>query len=448
LLGQALSASLDTALTGLPAAKIRMLARRYPARAERLAYWLPRSGVLLAELHFLRPLLFLGITVGAAGSSGLHNGTVFAPSPQRIMSFGALMVVALVFFDLFPRLATKPFAVEFTRLSYFPLRTMYLLLWPLIAPVYRASVGLAGIFGVGGTGVGPFWTSDEIDRIVEDAHADALGGPGHELIESLISFSDKVIREIMVPRTEMLALSSTATPEDMRQIVVEGGRTRIPVYYETIDSIMGVLHVKDFVAADLGQMIEESESNENDHGALETLLRPTFYVPEIMKISELLREFQRRKTHMAIVVDEYGGTAGVVTLEDIIEEIVGEIQDEYDIDEKQFRIVGEHKIIADGRVNLDNLEDILDVKFPEDGTYETLAGFIMARLGFLPESGATTKFGNVSFIVKDVGEKRIETVEIECRGVSLETRVERPRKVDDSVEPPSGAFSSDDDKEK
>jgi CBS domain containing-hemolysin-like protein len=255
----------------------------------------------------------------------------------------------------------------------------------------------------------PYWTMDELAELSELVAADELGNPSQELLRSIIEFSDTLIREIMVPRTEMVTLPLTASPEDVRKVVLENGHSRIPVFDETIDNISGVLHVKRLFAAEL----EARAGGGLAELQLDVLLRTTFYVPEVMKISELLREFQRRKTHMAIVVDEYGGTAGVVTLEDIIEEIVGEIQDEYDVEERQFRQVAENKILADGRVDLDELEEVTGIQFPKDTAYETLAGFVTAQAGCLLEAGKSIVWEEITFTVKDADERRISTVEIE-----------------------------------
>ena len=293
-------------------------------------------------------------------------------------------------------------------------------LGPLLAPIVRALMWGANpliapsrlVFktfrwAVGDRMGGPYWTPQEWSRLATEVESEELGRDSGELLRSMIEFSDTVIREIMVPRTSMVALSLDATMDEVREITLHGGHSRIPVYDETIDNICGLLHVKRLFAAEI-------EARERDEEAsLANLLRPTFFVPEVMKISELLREFQRRKTHMAIVVDEYGGTAGVVTLEDIIEEIVGEIQDEYDIDEKQFRFVSETKLIADGRVNLFDLGESIGVEFPDEGQYETLAGFITDRAGYLPEAGTSVQWQNLTFVVREADSRRIALVELE-----------------------------------
>ena len=284
-------------------------------------------------------------------------------------------------------------------------RSLVWLAFPLIAPSRLGAKGIQLIFrnDVGG----PYWTPQEWSRLATEVESEELGRDSGELLRSMIEFSDTVIREIMVPRTSMVALSLDATMDEVRDVTLRGGHSRIPVYDETIDNVCGLLHVKRLFAAELEDRDKAGETS------LANLLRPTFFVPEVMKISELLRDFQRRKTHMAIVVDEYGGTAGVVTLEDIIEEIVGEIQDEYDVDEKQFRLVSETKLIADGRVNLFDLGDSIGVEFPDDGQYETLAGFITDRAGYLPEAGTSVQWENLTFVVREADSRRIALVELE-----------------------------------
>ena len=194
------------------------------------------------------------------------------------------------------------------------------------------------------------------------------------------------------------------------------------MYHETIDNVIGILHVKDFFRASVRLSENGSEggtvvSDWRDTSInMKDLLRPAFYVPESMQISELLREFQRRKTHLAVVVDEYGGTAGVVTLEDILEEIVGEIQDEYDIEERQYRLLPNNKILADGRVPLDDLQEVLHTELPEDTGFETLAGFLLSLAGYLPEVGSIIEWKDLKFTIKEANEKRIAMVEVEQIG--------------------------------
>lgn len=238
----------------------------------------------------------------------------------------------------------------------------------------------------------------------------------HDLARAIETFSETVIREVMVPRTEMVSVGADAPREVFVETFFRAGHSRLPVYQDGVDHIIGVLHVKDLFVAWVKNASPDSAAFD-----VTKLLRETFFVPESMKISVLLTEFQRRKTHMAIVADEYGGTAGVVTLEDIIEEIVGEIQDEYDIEEKQYRRIGDDAYLCDGRVPLKDLEDLLHVSFPDDHDheYETLAGFVTAQTGHVPQKGATLEWHHLEFHIKEADVKRVMMVEIRTRKKGL-----------------------------
>ena len=401
--GAGLISAVETALVGLPTARVHAAIEQKVGGARHLLFWLRHSGRILATLHVARASLTL-----AAGFATLaldedqHWGV---PWPLLV---AVVAVTSLLISHLLPRLVAKRFPLEVATKSMWLVFGLAALLTPLIWPATWLARVFGRWLGVAAEDANPFWTPDEINRLTADAHAASLGERGEDLFLSIIEFSDTVIREIMVPRTEMITVSSSSTRAELQQVVLEAGHSRVPVYDETIDNIVGILHVKDLFLAQIRSEVASTPPTFNLRG----MLRPTFYVPEIMKISELLREFQRRKTHMAIVVDEYGGTAGVVTLEDIIEEIVGEIQDEYDVEEKQFRVLGE-KIIADGRVSIWDLEEALSVEFPNDAEYETLAGFLMSRTGSLPETGMVITWNNLRFTVKEANEKRIGMVEID-----------------------------------
>ncbi|RYF09316.1 MAG: HlyC/CorC family transporter [Deltaproteobacteria bacterium] len=403
LAGIGATSALETALVGLPSARVHAAIDARRAGARLLGTWLRRPGLILGTLHLLRS----GLTVGL--------GVVLYLTLQRLelrlasrVAWGTLLVLAISATHLAMRAAAKRAPLELATRGMWLILLLTGLLLPVSWPLALLGRALARLFGVPVAAVSPFWTADELSQLTQEAQAASLGARGEDLLLSMIEFSDTVIREIMVPRTEMVTIARGASRDEVQQLVLDAGHSRIPVYDDTIDNIIGVLHIKDLFVAQL----QRDGGQKSPDFALAHMLRPTFYVPEVMKISELLRDFQRRKTHLAIVVDEYGGTAGVVTLEDILEEIVGEIQDEYDVDEKQFRQVGD-KIIADGRVSIWDLEEALQVSFPDDADYETLAGFLMSRTGMLPEAGTVITWNALRFVVKEANPKRVGTVEIE-----------------------------------
>ena len=397
-----LVSSIEAALVGVSEARVRSAIEKTVPRASALLYWIKEGSRILVALRLAHLVCMLGVALTLWRWSHYY----FADWPWKLT--GVLVGGTIM---LFFEMVVRPIAIQrsfaWAKFTIFPVKVLTLVLYPIVWPLHLLGLASGAVLGKSEDHKGSFWTADALEQEAVDARAELIGEPGEQLMESIISFSDTIIREIMVPRTEMVAVAADIRPGELRDLVVSKGHSRIPVYEDTIDNILGVLHVKDFLMAEASEL--ESPA------ALTTLLRASFYVPEVMKISELLRDFQRRKTHLAIVVDEYGGTAGVVTLEDIIEEIVGEIQDEYDVDDKQFRQVGENKIIADARVSLNDLEEIWEISFPEDGTYETLAGFLMAQSGYLPEVGSCIRWESLIFTVKEANEKRLKLVEVERR---------------------------------
>jgi putative hemolysin len=401
LLLSALVSAIETALVGIPDSNPEQGAdANHP---DAFTYWRENPATARTYLHVFR---LLGGFVYAGAVVALIIG--HADGLMNSLLWVALAVIVASIVQILGRIAAKRNVLVWGTFGITFIHLLRVIGFPLVLPVQLFSRIFTSVFGGPATS-NPYWTLDELAELSERIGASDLGSPSQELLRSIIEFSDTLIREIMVPRTEMVTLPLAASAADVRQMVLEKGHSRIPVYNETIDQIEGLLHVKRLFAAE----IEAHQSGEEAVLCLEELLKPTFYVPEVMKISELLREFQRRKTHMAIVVDEYGGTAGVVTLEDIIEEIVGEIQDEYDVEERQFLVVSDTKILADGRVDLDELEEVIGVPFPDDNSYETLAGFVTFQAGYLPEAGVVIRWGGMVFTVKEADEKRIATVEIE-----------------------------------
>ncbi len=409
LVGLALAAlisSIETALVGVTDARVRAaIADRTPG-ARRLRAWLDAPARILTTLHVLR---ISGVVAAAVGGSAIARRLAPGlPAPLVILAV-ALCVLFVAY--LAPRTVAKAHAFAWARATILLVEVLTFVLAPIVVPAGALVRAVARLSGVRGP-VAPsaFWTPDELGRLAAEAEAGALGKRGRELLRSIIEFSDTVIREIMVPRTDMVVIEVNSSPAEVLRTIAETRHSRVPVYDDTIDNIVGVLHVKE-----LFDYLADVEASRRAVLDLRHTVRPAFYVPEVMKISELLREFQRRKTHMAIVVDEYGGTAGVVTLEDIIEEIVGEIHDEYDVDEKQYRVLAYNKIIADGRVSIWDLGKALSIEFPSDADYETLAGFLVSRVGTLPRAGQVITWGGLRFTVKEADEKRIGTVEIEGR---------------------------------
>ncbi len=218
-----------------------------------------------------------------------------------------------------------------------------------------------------------------------------------EMIESVIELGDMRVEEIMTPRTEVVALPVDADLDAVLDLIRTKGHSRIPVYEETIDTALGILYAKDLLRRDLDSPFE-----------LRKLMRKAFYIPESKPVPDLLAELKKQKVHMAIVLDEYGGTAGIVTLEDILEELVGELADEYETPEPiGIEKISETTYEIDARTRIDDLEDEIDIEIPDDKDYETIGGFVFSRLGRIPRVGETCKHENITLEVIEAEPRRI-----------------------------------------
>jgi len=249
--------------------------------------------------------------------------------------------------------------------------------------------------------------SEEVLSVVED-HEDG-GGVGEaqkEMIEAVFDLSDTQAEQVMTPRTDVKGIEVNATLQQVKDAILEHGHSRIPVYDQTIDNIVGILYAKDLI-----RYVGDGDGEAFD---LRSVLREAMMVPESKNVGELLGEFKARKVHIALVLDEYGGTAGLVTIEDILEELVGEIQDEYEHEEQtpQIERVDDQTLRVDARVEIDDLNDELEIELPEDEDYDTVGGFVFATLGHIPVAGESFEFQGIRFTVTEAERTRVVRVEV------------------------------------
>ncbi len=224
-----------------------------------------------------------------------------------------------------------------------------------------------------------------------------------EMVRGVINLSSRIVREIMIPRVDIIAVNFDTSIKDLTKTIYDAGHSRVPVYRGTIDNIIGVLHVKDLLRFIIDRRGKFS---------LKKLIRKPFFVPETMPLDDLLREFKKRRLHMAVAVDEYGGFGGIVTLEDILEEIVGEIGDEFDDDEApEFRRTGRNSYEADSRMVLSDFCEELGVELPVND-FDTLGGFVLDLFGKIPEKDETVKYGDITFRIKEIEGTRINRIAV------------------------------------
>lgn len=243
------------------------------------------------------------------------------------------------------------------------------------------------------------------DQASTDASADVLSeGQGRELLRSIVDFSDRLVREVMTPRPDIVAIRAEATLAELRTFFHEQEYSRIPVFRESLDNILGFVFVKDLI----------KRQDDPPTTPVTALMRPAYFVPETKRVPELLREFQRKQVQSAIVVDEYGGTAGLVSLEDLLEEIVGEIRDEYDVESEPFVEEGDQTFVISGRVNIDQVADRLGLQMEYEG-FETFGGYLVTRLGRVPSVGETFEVDGLVVEVLEAEHRRIHRVRVRRR---------------------------------
>ncbi|MGD1152533.1 MAG: hemolysin family protein [Syntrophales bacterium] len=255
-----------------------------------------------------------------------------------------------------------------------------------------------------------FFSADEQARLEEEIQSIIDAGEekglidqqSGEMIQSILEFRDTVVREVMIPRTEMVAIRSDATIEEILELTIKFGHTRMPVYAENVDNIVGILNVKDLLKF-WSRPVTETD--------ILSSLRKPYYIPETKNTHHLLHELKQKKYHMAIVIDEYGGTSGLVTLEDLIEEIVGEIHDEHDAKKGSIVELNDGYTLIDGRVEIEAIEDYLGVKFQE-GKFETLGGFILNLLRKIPVTGEVIHVDNLEMIIESADERSVKKVKL------------------------------------
>lgn len=318
-------------------------------------------------------LLILAVIPASWALSRLLSGW------QLALAFAVMTVLLVLLSDLIPRTIgrsrPRSFAYRFSR---------------LLAVAIRVGDAANDL------------VSDEDD---EDDAEDKEDRDERELISSIIEFGDTIVREVMVPRTDMVTLSAAASTDDAVDLVLEAGRSRIPITGENIDDIVGLLYARDLLSL-YDQAAPPRPARDLAHEA--------YFVPETKAISELLREMQAKQKHLAIVVDEFGGTAGVVTIEDLIEEIVGEIVDEYDDEEPMVVPLESGDYLVDARLDVDELASTLDVRFPEE-EWDTVGGLVLGLAGRVPDVGESFEYHDVMLIAEDVQGRRIARVRVTRR---------------------------------
>ncbi len=382
------------------------ITRMSRSRASALAQKDPRSGgrVLRIVENLERDLnsVYLSVNIVQTIQSalvGVLSARLFGPWG---VVFGIVINVVVLF--VIAEAAPKTWALQQTERAAMLTAPLVEFTGRILRLPARALIGVANIILPGkGLKAGPFVTEEELLALAEEAAEHSIIEESErELIESIINFGDTVAREIMVPRTDMVTISGTATISELIDAAIERGLSRFPVTGENTDDIEGIVYVKDAMRV---------EREGGGDIAVAGLAKPALFVPETKLVSSLLGEMQSSHNHLAIVVDEYGGTAGLATLEDLLEELVGEIHDEFDEDQPLVEILPNGDVLVEASVNVDDINDELALDLPS-GNWDSLGGLVFGLLGRVPESGDSVQSGSTRVIVERMDGHRVIRVRL------------------------------------
>jgi len=319
---------------------------------------------------------------------------------------GIMIFTILVFGEIVPKSLAVVNAEKISKRVARPIEIISIGLFPLIKVFKVVIIVLYYFFGKKSIREKKEITEEDLITLI-DAGKDegVIEEEENEMIRNIFEFGDTMVKEVMIPRVDMACISSDTKLGSILKLIKKMGHSRIPVYEETIDNIIGILYAKDLLS-----MYEQWYASKEKFD-LKGIIREAYFVPENKKIDELLDIFQKDRIQIAIAIDEYGGTAGLITMEDVVEEVVGEIIDEYDKEIKLFEMIGDNIVIADAIISIDKINEILNIEIPENG-FETLGGFIYDLLGRVPEKDEKIKYQNCQIIIEQVIKNRIRRVKI------------------------------------
>lgn len=349
--------------------------------------------VMTKTVFSLFGFLGIGITSAVAQNTGL------------ILAFLIITVLHIVFGELAPKSFAIQKPVATTMFVSIPLRIFYVVLRPFIWLLNGFANIILKAFGINTVqGHEAHHSSEELQYLLDQGkETGAIDSSEHELIQNVFEFNERVVKNIMVPRTKMSAIEVSVSQQTLLEKVISEGYSRIPVYEDTIDKIVGVVHAKDI----LPLLVSHSDFKLSD------IIRKPFYVPETKKVNDLLIEMKQKRLMIAIVLDEFGGTAGMVTLEDIVEELVGDIQDEYDEEKPVVEKISDAEFIVVAEASIYDVNEFLPHDLPEDGDFDSVAGWLGHLFGRIPEVGEQREANGYNVTVLKKSENNIESVKLE-----------------------------------
>ncbi len=379
---------------------------RYRKADKRIRVLLERPRKLLVTILISNTIVNVGIAITAAVLA-LRLADITGINPAIAITAEVIIITFLIllFSEITPKVFASKRPLEFARVASYPMSAMYSILFPvsdfltwfavLTQKVFRTEKLQKAISG------------DELKTLAEvGTQHGTLKHDESSMIQSVVDFGDTTVREIMGSRVDMVTLKADTPISDAMELIRESGHSRIPVYDDHPDDIKGILYAKDLLPF-------LRKSKKKGKTTLKSLVREALFVPESKQVEDLLREFQFKKTHIALVVDEYGGVSGLVTLEDIIEEIVGDIRDEHDRETPSYKKVTDREYLFNPTISIHEVEELFELQFTRDDVdYDTLGGFLFTHLGKIPEKGQRFSYYGLEFIVERVRDRRITRVRV------------------------------------
>jgi len=394
--------SAETAITSLNEGRLSYLVNAYKKKRKAFSALREEPNTLITALLILNNLTNVG-------ASSLMTLVVLRFFPQGMPNYqvgllatGIMTISLLIFGEITPKSFAKKNAERYALATINQIYFFSRLLWPLIIVFRWLAYGILRLFGEDLTQEEPITVSDEqietlIDASEERGLLDAEDG---EMIRRILSFDEMTANQVMIPRPDVQLIEAETSLTEARGIVIKDGHSRFPVYEQTPDNIVGTLYAKDLLTP-----------TADSHASLRDMLRPVYYTPTSKPINVLLREFQRERVHMAVVIDEFSGMAGIITLEDIIEEIVGEIEDEYDHPTMLIKRISPDEALIDGDTSIHQLNQAMDLDLPEDKGV-TINGLLFHYLAAMPKNGEKVTVGPVTITVEKATERDITSVRV------------------------------------
>ena len=397
----ALVSGAEVALFSLSQKDIDDTLQHHPSKGKIISELLEKPKKLLATLLVANNFINIGVVILFSSVGHDIFSGITSPVLKFIIEVILVTFLILLFGEVLPKVYASRNNIKFAKLIAYPVAGLDKLLSPISLPMRKLTIYLHNKLGKQKTN----FSVDQLSQALELTDVDETSSEEQKILEGIVTFGNTDTKQVMSPRMDIFALEIDESFKTIYSKIVEKGYSRIPVYRDNIDHIEGVLFVKD--------LLRHIDKEEFDW---KTLIREPFFVPENKKIDNLLKDFQSMKSHLAIVVDEYGGTSGLVSLEDIIEEIVGDISDEFDGNNVNYSKIDDKNYLFEGKINLKDFyrvtdvdEDLFEIK---KGEAETLAGFILEVLGNFPKKDQKIEFENCTFSIEAVDKKRVKQIKV------------------------------------